>query len=57
MRAGAAVLEKLPTPLLIARRGDLRDRRQRDCDIKPLVAEFGIQLTPMREGLQYLRAR
>ena len=27
------------------------------CDIKPLAAEFGIQLTPMREGLKYLARR
>ena len=23
-------------------------------DIRPLIAEFGIQLTPMRQGLRYL---
>jgi uncharacterized protein YbjT (DUF2867 family) len=28
-----------------------------DCDIQPLMAEFGLALTPAREGLAYLAAR
>ncbi len=53
MRMGASVLEKLPTPLLS---GDAVTFVTADnaTDIKPLVAEFGIQLTPLREGLRYL---
>lgn len=56
MRAGAALLEKLPKPLLT------RDAvtfvvADNAADIKPLVAEFGVRLTPMREGLRYLAPR
>lgn len=53
MRAGASILEKLPTPLL-SRDAVTFVTADNATDIKPLVAEFGIQLTPMREGLRYL---
>ncbi len=53
MRAGASVLEMLPTPLL-SRDAVTFVTADNATDIKPLVAEFGIQLTPMRQGLRYL---
>ena len=53
MRAGAAVLEKLPTPML-SRDAVTFVTADNACDIKPLVAEFGIRLTPMREGIKYM---
>ncbi len=54
MRAGASLLEMLPTPLL-SRDAVTFVTADNATDIEPLVAEFGIQLTPMREGLRYLR--
>jgi uncharacterized protein YbjT (DUF2867 family) len=56
MRAIAGILEKLPKPLLT------RDAvtfvvADNATDIRPLVAEFGIKLTPMREGMRYLARR
>jgi uncharacterized protein YbjT (DUF2867 family) len=30
---------------------------ENDCDIQPLLADFGLTLTPAREGLAYLAAR
>jgi uncharacterized protein YbjT (DUF2867 family) len=53
MRAGAAMLEKLPTPLL-SRDAVTFVVADNGTNIGPLVAEFGIKLTPMREGLRYL---
>jgi len=53
MRAGASLLEKLPTPML-SRDAVTFVTADNATDIKPLVAEFGIQLTPLRQGLQYL---
>ena len=53
MRAGASVLEMLPTPLL-SRDAVTFVTADNATDIQPLVAEFGIQLTPLREGLRYL---
>ena len=53
MRAGASLLEKLPTPLL-SRDAVTFVTADNATDIAPLVADFGIQLTPMREGLRYL---
>ena len=53
MRAGASMLEKLPTPVL-SRDAVTFVTADNATDIGPLVAEFGIQLTPMREGLRYL---
>jgi uncharacterized protein YbjT (DUF2867 family) len=56
MRAGASLLEMLPTPLL-SRDAVTFVTADNATDIKPLVAEFGIQLTPLREGLRYLTAK
>ena len=53
MRAGASVLEMLPSPLL-SRDAVTFVTADNATDIKPLVAEFGIKLTPMRQGLRYL---
>ena len=53
MRAGASLLEMLPTPLL-SRDAVTFVTADNATDIKPLVAEFGIKLTPLREGLRYL---
>jgi len=53
MRAGASMLEKLPTPML-SRDAVTFVTADNATDINPLVAEFGIRLTPMREGLRYL---
>jgi len=48
-----AVAEKLPGALF-SRDAVAFLVADNDCDIKPLVAEFGIGLTPAREGLAYL---
>jgi NADH dehydrogenase len=56
MRAGASMLEKLPTPML-SRDAVTFVTADNACDIKPLVAEFGIRLTPMREGIKYLASK
>lgn len=53
LRAAAGILEKLPGPLL-TRDAITFVTADNACDIKPLVAEFGIRLTPMREGIAYL---
>jgi NADH dehydrogenase len=53
MRTGASVLEMLPTPLL-SRDAVTFVTADNATDIRPLLAEFGIQLTPMRQGLRYL---
>ena len=53
MRAGASLLEKLPTPLL-SRDAVTFVTADNATDIKPLVEQFGIQLTPLRQGLRYL---
>ena len=53
MRAGASMLELLPTPLL-SRDAVTFVTADNATDVRPLVAEFGIQLTPMRQGLRYL---
>jgi len=53
MRAGASVLEMLPTPLL-SRDAVTFVTADNATDIEPLIAEFGIQLTPLRRGLRYL---
>lgn len=52
-RAGAAVAEKLPTPLF-SRDAVTFVTADNACDIGPLVQRLGIKLTPMREGLAYL---
>jgi uncharacterized protein YbjT (DUF2867 family) len=53
MRAGASLLEMLPTPLL-SRDAVTFVTADNATDIKPLVAEFGIRLTPLRQGIRYL---
>jgi uncharacterized protein YbjT (DUF2867 family) len=53
MRAAGAVLEKLPTPLL-SRDAVTFVTADNACDIKPLVDEFEINLTPARVGMSYL---
>jgi uncharacterized protein YbjT (DUF2867 family) len=53
MRAAGTVLEKLPTPLL-SRDAVTFVTADNACDNKPLVDEFGINLTPARIGMSYL---
>ena len=53
MRAAGAVLEKLPTPLL-SRDAVTFVTADNACNIKPLVDEFGINLTPAHVGMAYL---
>ena len=52
MLAGA-VAEKLPGALF-SRAAVAFLLTDNDCDLKPLTAEFGLTLTPAREGLAYL---
>ncbi len=56
MRMGASLLEMLPTPLL-SRDAVTFVTADNATDIQPLIAEFGIKLTPLREGLKYLAAK
>jgi NADH dehydrogenase len=56
MRASAGVLENLPTPPL-SRDAVTFVTADNACDIEPLIAEFGIQLTPMRKGIRYLAGK
>jgi len=53
MRAGASLLEMLPTPML-SRDAVTFVTADNATDIEPLIAEFGIKLTPLRQGLKYL---
>ncbi|HUO05728.1 MAG TPA: NAD(P)H-binding protein [Candidatus Binataceae bacterium] len=53
MRAIGAVAGMLPNPVF-SRDAVTFVTADNACDIAPLVAEFGIKLTPMREGLAYL---
>ena len=53
MRGVGGLLEKLPKPIAVARRGHVRHRRQR-VRHQALVDEFGINLTPARVGMAYL---
>jgi len=53
MRAAGAVLEKLPNPLL-SRDAVTFVTADNACNIKPLIDEFGISLTPARTGMAYL---
>jgi uncharacterized protein YbjT (DUF2867 family) len=55
-RAGAGVAEMLPRPP-ITRDALAFVSADSTCDIVPLIAEFGIQLTPLRIGLGYLARR
>ncbi|MGO9604826.1 MAG: SDR family NAD(P)-dependent oxidoreductase [Candidatus Binataceae bacterium] len=56
MRAAGAIAEKLPKPML-SRDAATFVTADNACDIGPLVKEFGIQLTPARQGLAYLARR
>jgi uncharacterized protein YbjT (DUF2867 family) len=53
MRGIGAIAEKLPKPML-SRDAVTFVTADNACDIAPLVAEFGIQLTPARVGMRYL---
>jgi NADH dehydrogenase len=53
MRAIGAVAERLPKPLL-SRDAVTFVTADNACNIAPLIEEFGIRLTPAREGLAYL---
>jgi uncharacterized protein YbjT (DUF2867 family) len=56
MRAFGAIGEKLPKPIF-SRDAVTFVTADNLCDIAPLVADFGIKLTPVREGLSYLAAK
>jgi NADH dehydrogenase len=56
MRAVGAIAEMLPTPML-SRDAVAFVTADNACDIAPLVAEFGVQLTPARVGMRYLARR
>lgn len=56
MRAIGAIAEKLPKPML-SRDAVTFVTADNACDIAPLVAEFGIRLTPARIGMRYLAKR
>jgi uncharacterized protein YbjT (DUF2867 family) len=53
MRTVGGLLEKMPKPLL-SRDAVTFVTADNACDIKPLVDEFGINLTPARVGMAYL---
>lgn len=53
MRAFGAIGEQLPKPVL-SRDAVTFVTADNACNIAPLLAEFGIQLTPMKSGLAYL---
>jgi uncharacterized protein YbjT (DUF2867 family) len=53
MRGVAGLLEKLPKPLL-SRDAVTFVTADNACNIKPLIEEFGINLTPARVGMAYL---
>lgn len=53
MRLAGAVMEKLPKPVL-SRDAVTFVTANAVCNIEPLTKEFGIRLTPLREGLRYL---
>jgi uncharacterized protein YbjT (DUF2867 family) len=53
MRGVGGLLEKLPKPLL-SRDAVTFVTADNACDIKPLIEEFGINLTPARIGMAYL---
>jgi len=53
MRTVSGLLEKLPKPLL-SRDAVTFVTADNACEIKPLVDEFGINLTPARVGMAYL---
>ena len=53
MRVVGGLLEKLPKPLL-SRDAVTFVTADNACDVKPLIDEFGINLTPARVGMAYL---
>ena len=53
MRTGGIAAGNVPTPLL-SRDAVTFVTADNATDIKPLVAEFGIKLTPVRVGMAYL---
>lgn len=53
MRAAGALAEKLPRPLF-SRDAVRFVTADNACDIAPLVRDFGVQLTPARQGMAYL---
>lgn len=53
MRAAAGLMEKLPKPLL-SRDAVTFVTTDNGADIKPLLEEFGVNLTPARIGMAYL---
>jgi uncharacterized protein YbjT (DUF2867 family) len=53
MRGVGGLLEKLPKPIL-SRDAVTFVTADNACDIKPLIDEFGINLTPARVGMAYL---
>jgi uncharacterized protein YbjT (DUF2867 family) len=53
MRGVGGLLEKLPKPML-SRDAVTFVTADNACDIKPLIDEFGINLTPARIGMAYL---
>lgn len=56
MRAVGGILEKLPKPLL-SRDAVTFVTADNSCDLKPLLDEFGMNLTPARVGMAYLAAK
>jgi NADH dehydrogenase len=56
MRAIGAIAEKLPRPIL-SRDAVTFVTADNACDIEPLIREFGVRLTPPREGMAYLASR
>ncbi|HKM99730.1 MAG TPA: NAD-dependent epimerase/dehydratase family protein [Candidatus Binataceae bacterium] len=56
MRAAGVIAEKLPKPMF-SRDAVTFVTADNACDIGALVKEFGIQLTPARQGLAYLASR
>ncbi|HVA81905.1 MAG TPA: NAD(P)H-binding protein [Candidatus Binataceae bacterium] len=53
MRGIGAIAEKLPKPML-SRDAVTFVTADNACDVAPLVAEFGLALTPARVGMRYL---
>lgn len=53
MRAAGAMAEMLPTPVL-SRDAVTFVTADNVCNIDPLLKDFGVRLTPAREGLRYL---
>ena len=56
MRVAGILAEMLPRPVFSRDAVDflIADNR---CDLGPLIAEFGISLTPARAGMAYLKPK